>query len=116
MAGVNLRTARAQARQNVGYVSQKFALYGLLSVMENLTFYGKAYGLQGERLVQRIQTVLQQFDLQDSTEAISGQLPGGFKQRLAMAVGLLHEPEVLFGRADQRHRSDCTTRVLAANH
>lgn len=96
VAGVNLRTARAQARQNVGYVSQKFALYGLLSVMENLTFYGKAYGLQGERLVQRIQTVLQQFDLQDSTEAISGQLPGGFKQRLAMAVGLLHEPEVLF--------------------
>lgn len=96
VAGVNLRMARAQARQNVGYVSQKFALYGLLSVMENLTFYGKAYGLQGERLAQRIQTVLQQFDLQDSTEAISGQLPGGFKQRLAMAVGLLHEPEVLF--------------------
>ena len=96
VAGVNLRTARAQARQNVGYVSQKFALYGLLSVMENLTFYGKAYGLKGERLAQRIQAVLQQFDLQDSTEAISGQLPGGFKQRLAMAVGLLHEPEVLF--------------------
>ena len=96
VAGVNLRTARARARQNVGYVSQKFALYGLLSVMENLTFYGKAYGLKGERLAQRIQAVLQQFDLQDSTEAISGQLPGGFKQRLAMAVGLLHEPEVLF--------------------
>ena len=96
VAGVNLRTARAQARQNVGYVSQKFALYGLLSVMENLTFYGKAYGLKGERLAQRIQTVLQQFDLQDSMDAISGQLPGGFKQRLAMAVGLLHEPEVLF--------------------
>lgn len=64
--------------------------------MENLTFYGKAYGLKGERLAQRIQTVLQQFDLQDSMDAISGQLPGGFKQRLAMAVGLLHEPEVLF--------------------
>ena len=96
VAGVNLRTARAQARQKVGYVSQKFALYGVLTVLENLQFYGKTYGLRGDYLEQRIQTILQQFDLKNYAESISGQLPGGFKQRLAMGVGLLHEPEVLF--------------------
>ena len=96
VAGVNLRTARAQARQKIGYVSQKFALYGSLTVLENLQFYGKAYGLRGTRLQQRIDATLEQFDLRHYANTISGQLPGGFKQRLAMGVGLLHEPEVLF--------------------
>ncbi len=96
VAGVNLRTARAQARQKIGYVSQKFALYGSLTVLENLQFYGKAYGLRGTRLQQRIDATLEQFDLRHYANTISGQLPGGFKQRLAMGVGLLHQPEVLF--------------------
>ncbi|MDM0075654.1 ATP-binding cassette domain-containing protein [Variovorax sp. J2P1-59] len=96
VAGVNLRTARAQARARIGYVSQKFALYGNLSVTENLQFFGGAYGLRGQRLRDRMQTVLQQFDLLGQENATSGQLPGGFKQRLAMATGLLHEPEILF--------------------
>lgn len=96
VAGVNLRTARAQARARIGYVSQKFALYGNLSVTENLRFFGGAYGLRGQHLRDRMQTVLQQFDLLDQENAPSGQLPGGFKQRLAMATGLLHEPEILF--------------------
>ncbi|MDM0107180.1 ATP-binding cassette domain-containing protein [Variovorax sp. J22R24] len=96
VAGVNLRTARAQARARIGYVSQKFALYGNLSVTENLQFFGGAYGLRGQRLHDRMQTVLQQFDLVGQENATSGQLPGGFKQRLAMATGLLHEPEILF--------------------
>ena len=68
----------------------------MLTVLENLQFYGKTYGLRGDYLEQRIQTILQQFDLKNYAESISGQLPGGFKQRLAMGVGLLHEPEVLF--------------------
>jgi ABC-2 type transport system ATP-binding protein len=96
VAGVNLRTARAQARARIGYVSQKFALYGNLSVTENLQFFGGAYGLRGQHLRDRMQTVLQQFDLLGQENATSGQLPGGFKQRLAMATGLLHEPEILF--------------------
>lgn len=96
VAGVNLRTARAQARARIGYVSQKFALYGNLSVAENLQFFGGAYGLRGQHLRDRMQTVLQQFDLLGQENATSGQLPGGFKQRLAMATGLLHEPEILF--------------------
>ena len=96
VAGVNLRTARAQARARIGYVSQKFALYGNLTVTENLQFFGGAYGLRGQRLHDRMRTVLRQFDLVGQENATSGQLPGGFKQRLAMATGLLHEPEILF--------------------
>ncbi|MGO4391382.1 ATP-binding cassette domain-containing protein [Variovorax sp. M-6] len=96
VAGMNLRTARAQARGRIGYVSQKFALYGNLTVAENLQFFGGAYGLRGQRLRERMQTVLQQFDLLGQEHATSGQLPGGYKQRLAMATGLLHEPEILF--------------------
>ncbi|SFM62649.1 ATP-binding cassette domain-containing protein [Variovorax sp. OV329] len=96
VAGVNLRHARAQARSRIGYVSQKFALYGNLTVIENLSFFGSAYGLRGERLKTRMRAVLDEFDLKGQEEATSGQLPGGFKQRLAMAAGLLHEPEILF--------------------
>ena len=96
VAGVDLRHARAQARQRIGYVSQKFALYGDLSVAENLRFFGGAYGLTGARLAERTQTVLGEFGLQDALDTPSGQLPGGYKQRLAMAASLLHEPEILF--------------------
>ncbi len=96
VAGVDLRHARAVARRNIGYVSQKFALYGDLSVRENLEFFGSAYGLYGARLYDRIRTVVEQFDLGGRENSPSGQLPGGFKQRLAMAVGLLHEPDILF--------------------
>jgi ABC-2 type transport system ATP-binding protein len=77
-------------------VSQKFALYGNLTVAENLDFFGGAYGLHGERLKERTSAVLQQFQLKGQEDMPSGQLPGGFKQRLAMATGLLHEPEILF--------------------
>lgn len=94
VAGVNLRTARAHARAKIGYVSQKFALYGNLSVHENLKFFGGAYGLSGKRLKKQIEKMLQQFHLKP--EAKSGDLPAGFKQRLSMAAALLHEPEILF--------------------
>jgi len=94
VAGLNLRHARAQARAHIGYVAQKFALYGNLSVRENLAFFGGAYGLRGHALRQRMATVEQQFGLDPS--ARSGELPAGYKQRLAMAAGLLHEPDILF--------------------
>ncbi|KAF1051483.1 MAG: putative multidrug ABC transporter ATP-binding protein YbhF [Stenotrophomonas maltophilia] len=96
VAGVNLRNASAQARRRIGYVSQKFSLYGNLSVRENLRFFGGAYGLNGRRLAERMELVSRQFDLAGHEGEPSGQLPGGYKQRLAMAVGLLHEPDILF--------------------
>ena len=96
VAGVNLRTARAQARANIGYVAQKFSLYGTLSVRENLKFFGGAYGMRPKRIAERMKTVLRMFNLEGREEDVAGQLPGGYKQRLAMAAGLLHEPKILF--------------------
>ncbi|WP_395394966.1 ATP-binding cassette domain-containing protein [Novosphingobium sp. BL-8A] len=94
VAGVNLRSARAEARRRIGYVAQKFSLYANLSVRENLEFFGGAYGLRRHELKQRVQAILDQFGLDPA--ATSGALPHGYKQRLAMAAGLVHEPEILF--------------------
>ena len=118
VAGVNLRNARAQARAKIGYVAQKFALYGNLTVAENLRFFGSAYGLRGRRLAERMQAVLREYDLQGQEDKTSGQLPGGFKQRLAMATGLLHEPQILFldeptSGADPMARREFWRRITA---
>jgi ABC-2 type transport system ATP-binding protein len=96
IAGTDVRKARASARQRLGYVAQKFALYPHLTVMENLKFFSAAYGLRGARQRTQIATVLEQFELTDRTGQTAGLLPGGFKQRLAMAAALMHEPEILF--------------------
>ena len=96
VAGVDLRTARASARQRIGYVAQKFSLYGQLSVTQNLEFFAGAYGLSGKRRKERIDWAMQQFELSPLARLPSGQLPGGYKQRLAMAAALIHEPEILF--------------------
>jgi len=96
VAGVDLHSARAAARQRLGYVAQKFALYGNLSVVENLEFFASAYGLRGARRRDRVTWALTQFELEPLMRQQSGLLPGGYKQRLAMAAALLHEPEILF--------------------
>ena len=96
VAGVDLRRARASARQRIGYVAQKFSLYGQLSVTENLEFFASAYNLRAAHKRDRINWALQQFKLASLAGLPSGNLPGGFKQRLAMAAALLHEPEILF--------------------
>ena len=96
VAGASLRTLRAEARAKLGYVAQKFSLYGDLSVNENLDFFASAYGLRGTRKRDRIRWAKEQFDLGPMATLPSGQLPGGYKQRLAMAAALLHEPEILF--------------------
>jgi ABC-2 type transport system ATP-binding protein len=96
VAGVDLRRARASARQRIGYVAQKFSLYGQLSVAENLEFFASAYNLCGGHKQSRIDWALTEFDLTEFVDLPSGDLPGGFKQRLAMAAALLHEPQLLF--------------------
>jgi ABC-2 type transport system ATP-binding protein len=117
VAGANLRHARASARQRIGYVAQKFSLYGQLSVLENLDFFAAAYSLRGSRKRDRINWALRQFDLASLARLPSGQLPGGYKQRLSMGAALLHEPETLFldeptSGADPLR----PPRVLAAHH
>ena len=94
VAGATLRVAPARARARIGYVAQKFSLYATLTVRENLAFYGAAYGLHGRQLTERMDAMLQRFDL--DPEAESGLLPAGYRQRLAMAAGLIHAPDILF--------------------
>ena len=94
VAGANLRVAPARARARIGYVAQKFSLYATLTVRENMAFYGAAYGLHGRQLTERMDAMLQRFDL--DPEAASGLLPAGYRQRLAMAAGLIHAPDILF--------------------
>jgi ABC-2 type transport system ATP-binding protein len=96
VAGADVRSARAEARAHLGYVAQKFSLYGTLSVTENLEFFASAYGLRGGRKQARIAWAMEQFELSAHARQNSSDLPGGYKQRLAMAAALLHEPEILF--------------------
>ena len=96
VAGVDLRRAPAAARRRVGYVAQKFSLYGQLSVIENLRFFASAYGLSGAARESRIAWALRDFDLADAADAQSGELSLGYRQRLAMACALMHEPDILF--------------------
>ncbi len=96
VAGVDVRHASGQARSRIGYVAQKFSLYGNLSVLENLQFFGSAYGLHGKALAQRIQVLLDEFGLGEQASHAAEALPGGYRQRLAMAAALLHQPEILF--------------------
>jgi ABC-2 type transport system ATP-binding protein len=96
VAGVNLRRARREGRSKLGYVAQKFSLYGNLSVKENLRFYGGVYGLRGKRLRERMAEVMQEFQLADKAEVLADELPGGYKQRLSMAAALIHDPQILF--------------------
>ena len=96
VAGMDLRYARASARQRIGYVAQKFSLYRQLTVMENLKFFAGAYGLRGSSKSERMDWALEQFDLRSQAGQTCGGLPEGYKQRLAMACALMHEPEILF--------------------
>ncbi len=96
VAGADLRHAAAAARARIGYMSQKFSLYGNLSVAENLRFFGNVYGLSGKRGASRINWALEEFELRNMAEFTSGDLSLGFKQRLALACALMHEPEILF--------------------
>jgi ABC-2 type transport system ATP-binding protein len=117
VAGVDLRRARASARQRIGYVAQKFSLYGQLTVRENLEFFASAYNLRGARRDERIGWALQEFSLGAFADLPSGHLPGGYQRRLAMAAALVHQPETLFldeptSGADPLARRDFWRRIV----
>ena len=83
-------------RSRVGYMSQRFSLYNDLTVLQNLRFYGTAYGLSNEGLNQQIDRALQMAGLEGREDVRTRELSGGWRQRLALGAAILHEPEVLF--------------------
>lgn len=96
VAGQDLRGAPAEARRQIGYVAQRFALYGNLSVAQNLNFFAAAYGLRGIRRHARLDWAVAEFDLGPFLALNAADIPLGYKQRLALACALLHEPPILF--------------------
>ncbi len=96
VAGVDLRQAPAHARARIGYMAQRFSLYADLTVSENLAFFARAYGLDRRAGRQRIEWALDTFELGPLRRQAARDLPLGYKQRLALAAALLHEPDILF--------------------
>jgi ABC-2 type transport system ATP-binding protein len=94
--GLDLYTSPSAARARLGYMAQKFSLYGDLSVRQNLDFFAGAYGLSGVRRRRAVESVIQAFDLSPHLGTNAGGLPLGFKQRLALSCAIMHEPPVLF--------------------
>ncbi len=94
--GVSLLEAPGLARARIGYMAQKFSLYGTLSVRQNLDFFSGVYGLTGARRKAAVDGMIETFALGPHLSASADILPLGFKQRLALACAVMHEPAVLF--------------------
>jgi ABC-2 type transport system ATP-binding protein len=83
-------------KRRIGYMSQRFSLYGLLTVDQNIRFYAGLYGLEGERLDARRRFVLEMGGLRGKEHVLAGDLAGGWRQRLALGCAMLHEPPIVF--------------------
>lgn len=94
--GLDIRRDAEAVKRRIGYMSQKFSLYTDLSVVENVRFYGRVYGLNPAKLREREDAVLKWTGVAAYADRAAGKLSGGWKQRLALACALIHEPEVLF--------------------
>jgi ABC-2 type transport system ATP-binding protein len=94
--GFDVHTEAAQIRPLVGYMSQKFALYDELTVLENLNFYAGIYALSGAKRRARIEEVLEVVGLQEHRREQAGAISTGWRQRLALAIALVHGPRLLF--------------------
>ena len=96
VAGLHLGTAASQARARLGYMAQKFSLYGDLTVWQNLLFFSGVYGLRGRDQQKAVNAMVEVFDLHPFLGRSAADLPLGFKQRLALACAVIHRPDVLF--------------------
>lgn len=93
---IDVRKDPEAVKQRIGYMSQKFSLYDDLTVMENLQFYGRVYGLKNHVLAQKIEQTVERNALQPYMSRLAGRLSGGWKQRLALGCAMLHDPKIMF--------------------
>ncbi|WP_312797979.1 ATP-binding cassette domain-containing protein [Tianweitania sp.] len=94
--GIDFKRSASEARQKLGYMAQKFSLYGNLSVERNLIFFSGIYGLKGRAQADKVAQMMESFDLTRYRRTNAGELPLGFKQRLSLACALMHEPPLIF--------------------
>lgn len=96
VSGMSLAAAGSKARAKIGYMAQKFSLYGHLTVAQNLQFFSGVYGLRGKKKRERVKEMEEIFDLSPFMKSLAESLPLGYKQRLSLACAVIHSPEVLF--------------------
>ncbi|WP_339629377.1 ABC transporter ATP-binding protein [uncultured Maribacter sp.] len=96
VAGFDVYKQTESIKKNIGYMSQKFALYDDLTVKENITFFGGIYGLSKKQIDQKRCELVEELGLQEVTNSLVTSLPLGWKQKLAFSVSLLHEPKIVF--------------------
>ncbi|MFD0761305.1 ABC transporter ATP-binding protein [Lutibacter aestuarii] len=96
VADFDVFTNSEDIKKNIGYMSQKFALYDDLTVKENITFFGGIYGLSRKKIEEKRQLLVEELGLQNIVNELVGSLPLGWKQKIAFSVALLHEPKIVF--------------------
>lgn len=94
--GMDLKTSSNKVRQHLGYMAQKFSLYSNLKVGQNLKFFSGVYGLHHKQQAKKIQEMIDAFNFKPIINQVTESLPLGYKQRLALACSLMHEPDILF--------------------
>ena len=96
VAGFDIEKEAEQIKKNIGYMSQKFSLYDDSTPRENIRFYGGIYGLSRNEIKAKTQDILEELDLKSVANKTVASLPLGWKQRLAFAISMVHEPEIVF--------------------
>ncbi len=111
VAGFNLNTETEKIKKDIGYMSQKFSLYDDLTVSENIRFFGGIYGLSRKQIKEKTIEILEELNLTEVAKSLVSSLPLGWKQRLAFAISMVHDPEIVFldeptGGVDPRVRRE----------
>ena len=96
VAGFDVFTNAEDIKKNIGYMSQKFALYDDLTVKENITFFGGIYGLSRVRIKEKSNALIEELGLEEVANNLVGLLPLGWKQKISFSVALLHDPKIVF--------------------
>ncbi len=96
VAGFDVYKQQESIKKNIGYMSQKFSLYENLSILENIEFFGGVYGVSGKDIKERSNKLIDNLGLQNETKKKVGELPLGWKQKLAFSVAIFHRPEIVF--------------------